>query len=146
MTKIVKANNYSCATNLSCKIFQKTFKNKVSKTAYMEAMKWLAKNVYSKDELSENISVKIQKDKKSKIPTFIVTLFMDVDFEGLHSNFCEQCKRVYNSFYQVEKMNCYECKANAEKKTNDKYCKGLISIYKKIFEEIENENNKEDDE
>ena len=141
-----KANKFSYTTNLSCKIIQKTFKNKVSKTAYMEATKWLAIHVYGKDELSKNISVKIQKDKKTKIPTFIVTLFMDVDEDELQTKFCDQCKQIYSSFYQVEKMNCSECKIHAKHKMDNKYCKGLVEIYKKIFEEIENENNKEDDE
>ena len=139
-----KANKFSYTTNLSCKIIQKTFKNKVSKTAYMEATKWLAIHVYGKEELSKNISVKIQKDKKSKVPTFIVTLFVDASEGELQTRFCDQCKQIYSSFYQVEKLNCYECKVHAKHKMDNEYCKGLVEIYKKIFEEIENENNKED--
>lgn len=125
-------------TNLSCEIFSKTFKNKISKNAYMDCMKWLAINVFSKEEISKNISIKIKKHE-AKIPEFELTLFVDIDLQNIKGRFCDKCKHVYASFYQVEKMNCPECKVNAYIKNTDEYAKGIIKIYKKIFEEIEND-------
>lgn len=120
----------------SYKIFSKTFKNKISKKAYLEATKWLAINVYSKPEISENISVKIEK-KKANI--FEVSLFVDIKFDKIKGEYCDRCKHIYNTFYQVDKMNCDECKLNGYIKTNEKYAKGIVDFYKKIFEEKEDE-------
>lgn len=125
-------------TNLSYEIFSKTFKNKISKNAYMDCVKWLAINVFSKDEISKNVSVKIEK-QKTKIPTFKLTLYVDIDQNNIEGRFCEKCKHLYATFYQVEKMNCLECKVNAYIKNSDSYCKGIIKIYKKIFEELDND-------
>lgn len=125
-------------SNLSYEIFSKTFKNKISKDAYMDCVKWLAINVFSKEELSKNVSVKIEKEK-AKTPTFKLTIFIDIDKENIKGRFCEKCKSVYATFYQVEKMNCLECKANAYVKNSDSYCKGVIKFYKKIFEGIEDD-------
>ena len=125
-------------TNLSYEIFSKTFKNKISKNAYMDCVKWLAINVFSKDEISKNVSVKIEK-QKTKIPTFKLTLYVDIDQNNIEGRFCEKCKHLYATFYQVEKMNCLECKVNAYIKNSDSYCKGIVKIYKKIFEELDND-------
>lgn len=125
-------------TNLSYEIFSKKFKNEKSKEAYMSCVKWLAVNVFSKEEISKNVSVKIEKEK-SKTPTFKLTVFVNIDKDNIKGRFCEKCKSVYASFYQVEKMNCLECKANAYIKNSDSYCKGIVKMYQKIFEEIEND-------
>ncbi len=125
-------------TNLSYEIFSKTFKNKISKNAYMDCVKWLAINVFSKDEISKNVSVKIEK-QKTKIPTFKLTLYVDIDQNNIEGRFCEKCKHLYATFYQVEKMNCLECKVNAYIKNSNSYCKGIVKIYQKIFEELDNE-------
>lgn len=125
-------------TNLSYEIFSKKFKNEKSKEAYMSCVKWLAVNVFSKEEISKNVSVKIEKEK-SKTPTFKLTVFVNIDKDNIKGRFCEKCKSVYASFYQVEKMNCLECKANAYINNSDSYCKGIVKMYQKIFEEIEND-------
>jgi hypothetical protein len=125
-------------TVLSYEIFSKIFKNKISKNAYMDCLKWLAINVYSKEEISKNVSVKIEK-QKTKIPTFKLTIFVDIDTGNIKGRFCDKCKNIYASFYQVEKMNCLECKVNAYIKNSNSYCSGIVKIYKKIFEELEND-------
>ena len=125
--------------NYSIKILTKTFKNKISKEAYLKATKWLALNVFSKPELSKNISVKIQKEEKSKIPTFTVTLFVDTKYDDMKREYCDRCKHLFNTFYQVDKMNCNECKMNGFVKTNEKYVRNIADFYKKIFEEENNE-------
>lgn len=130
-------------TNLSYEIFTKTFKNKISKNAYMDCLKWLAINVLSKEEISKNTSFKIEK-QKTKTPTFKLTLFVDIDTQNIKGQFCGKCKSLYATFYQVEKMNCLECKANAYIKNSDSYCKGIVKMYKKIFEDFENGKDEED--
>lgn len=125
-------------TNLSYEIFSKKFKNEKSKEAYMSCMKWLAVNVFSKEEISKNVSIKIEKEK-AKTPTFKLTIFADIDNSYIKGRFCEKCKSLYATFYQVERMNCLECKVNAYIKNSDEYCKGIVKMYQKIFEGIENE-------
>ena len=125
-------------TNFSYEIFSKTFKNKISKNAYMDCLKWLAINVFSKDEISKHVSIKIEK-QKTKIPTFKLTIFVDIDTENIKGQFCHKCKSIYTTFYQVEKMNCLECKVNAYRKNSEEYCKGIVKIYKKIFEELDDD-------
>lgn len=123
-------------TNLSYEIFSKIFKSKISKDAYMDCIKWLAINVFSKDEISKYVSVKIEK-QKAKIPAFKLTLYVNIDQNNIKGKFCDKCKHLYATFYQVEKMNCLECKTNAYIKSSDSYCKGIVKIYQKIFEDIE---------
>lgn len=125
---------------ISYKVLTKSFKNEVSKKAYLEATKWLAVKVFGRPELAKNLSVKIEKKEKVKIPTFDVTIFVDIEEEKLKYDFCSKCQRIYNTFYQVDKMHCDECKLNAYHKSNDHYTKGLIDLYTKmILEEKEDE-------
>ena len=126
-------------SKVSYKILDKKFKNENSKQAYLDACKWIAQNIVSKKEISNNISIKITKIENVKIPTFNVELIVDVDRKKLQEDFCGKCKHIYNTFYQVDKMHCEECKMKAYCKTNDNYTKGLINIYKQIFEGKENE-------
>lgn len=124
-------------SNLTYEIQKKIFKNENSKIAYKECMKWLAVNVFGKEEISKNISVQITKDQKAKIPTFTVTLFVNTDEVECKDRFCMKCKNLYASFFQIEKMNCEECKLKAYHKNNKQYMESMIEIYKKIFEGAE---------
>ena len=124
----------------STKIYEKEFKNKISKKAYLDACKWLAQNVYKDENLSKNVSVKIEKKKEAKIPTFKVIIFGDVDEGKLEEDFCSKCKRLHSIMYCIEKMNCDECKMKGFEKTNKRYCEGLLNIYRKIIEDNENDN------
>lgn len=85
----------------SVKIFEKSFEDEVSKTAYLNACKWLAVNVYGSEGYSEYITVRIrkQKQKKSDLTKFLVELFYTVDFESEKQVFCNNCKLTVNSFF-----------------------------------------------
>lgn len=93
------------------KIFQKTFSNEVSKDAYLEACKWLAKTVYSKGDLPRYITVRINKsDKKVKNKfVFIVEVFATIEEEEIHENFCHKCKQLHTIFYSIDKPECCKC-------------------------------------
>lgn len=127
--------------DLACEVYKKIFKNENSKLAYKECMKWLACNVVGKEEISQNISFQILKDHKEKIPTFIVHLYLKVEEEKCREMFCEKCRNMYSSFYQIQKMHCEECKFNTFRKHNKQYLEGMVQIYKKIFEGAEDEKN-----
>lgn len=116
--------------NMSYKIFEKSFKNKISKKAYLEATKWLAINIFSKEQFAKNLSVKIEKKNEN---TFIISIFLDVDEKELKQRFCLNCQHLHNTFFQVEKVNCDECKMNAYRKTNEKYIEHMCEFYSKIL-------------
>lgn len=102
--------------NMYCEeIISKEFRNEISKQAYLDACKWLAKNVVGK-KVSQYTSYKIIKKEKEKIPTFEVKIFMNVEAKELNEGFCKHCKMIYSAFYQVDKINCNDCKFNAYKK------------------------------
>ena len=121
---------------VSYKVFKKEFKNAESKQAYLLACKWIAQKIIKNEEIQKNVTYKIEK-KKSKVPTFIVEIFLNIEEEKLKENFCKNCQHIYNTFYQVDKMNCGECKMRAYRKNIEDYSKGLVDIYKSIFEEDE---------
>jgi len=121
---------------ISFKVFEKKFKNEVSKEAYLEACKWISQKLVKNSELNDNLNYKIKK-LESKIPTFIVEIYLNVDENNTKEMFCKNCHHLYNTFYQLDKMNCNECKMRAYRKHIEDYSKGLIDFYNKIFEEDE---------
>lgn len=118
---------------ISFKVFDKSFKNVISKEAYLSACKWIAQNIISKK--LENLTYKIEKKEETKIPTFVVSIFLNVDEEKIHKNFCDKCKHLYNTFYQLDRMNCNECRMRAYRKNTEEYTKGLIEFYKGVFKD-----------
>lgn len=102
--------------NLYCEeLLQKTFSDTVSKNAYLAACKWLAKKVYSKP-FAKYVTVKIEKaenDKKSKITTFVVKLFLCINYDEIRKNNCKHCTDLHTIFYQLEKIDCDTCKMHA---------------------------------
>lgn len=121
---------------ISYKIFEKKFKNEVSKKAYLESCKWVAEKIIKNEEIQKNVTYKIEKSD-SKIPTFIISVFLNLDEKKMKESFCKNCQHIYNTFYQVDKMNCNECKMRAYRKNIEDYSDGLIQIYKSMFEEEE---------
>ena len=120
--------------NISYEILSKNFSNEVSKQAYMECVKWLATHVYNKQEIASNISVRITKDKKAKLPTFNLVIYLDVDRDKMKQDFCGHCKSLHSVFYSIDKINCNECKMNAYFKHNNKYAESLKNMFREIIE------------
>lgn len=97
------------------KIFEKDFSDEVSKQAYLKATKWLAINVYGKGNLSEHITVKINKleeKKDQKETVFRVELYFMVNFDEMQNSHCNVCRQTTNMFMN-NRPNCQECKFNA---------------------------------
>ena len=124
---------------LSYKVFEKEFKNEVSKKAYLECCKWIGDKILKKKEISENLTYRIIKKSDTKIPTFVISVFLHVDEEKTKKDFCDKCKHLYNTFYQLDRMNCSECRMRAYRQNVEDYTKGLINIYESIFKEEDNE-------
>jgi hypothetical protein len=116
-------------------VLRKEFTNEVSKQAYLDACKWLAKNVYSKVELSKLITVKVEKQelKKGQLPTFIVTLYATYDEEGLVNEYCHKCKQLHSLLYSVEKPKCDLCKMLAFRKQKHDNLAGIKTALKETI-------------
>lgn len=123
---------------ISFKIFEKEFKNEISKQAYLSACKWIGEKIIKVQGVQDNVTYKIQK-KKSKTPTFIVTIFLSVDENKTKETFCKNCKHMYSIFYQLDRINCDDCKMRAYRSYIEKDSKEKINFYKSIFEGEENE-------
>lgn len=113
------------------KFYEIKFSDKVSKTAYLEACKWLAQNVYSKP-ISEYITVKITKEVVKKNITFKVELYASINENEVKEDFCKKCKQMHTIFYCIEKPECDKCKAYVYKKKLYDRIKGI----KEFCEEV----------
>ena len=94
------------------KFFEITFEDEKSKTAYLNACKWLATSVYGNKDM-ENVTVSIIKIKDAKVPTFKVMLYAMLDNDTFESYFCDKCQTIHRSFFINENCNCNECKLTA---------------------------------
>lgn len=123
-------------TTYSEMVFKKEFSNKVSKQAYLNACVWLAKNVYGKSDYAERITVKIEKKdvKKTKVPTFVVSLYVTINENELKNDFCQKCQQLHTLFYCVDKVNCEECKMASYRKQLNSYVKNLKEHFEEVFE------------
>lgn len=113
------------------------FSDKVSKKAYLNACKWLATNVYSKDEFSEYVTVKITKNKERKLPTFTVKLFITIDEKEMCNEYCGKCKQLHTIFYSVDKPDCTACKLNGYRYKLHDNIKNLVAFWKEYLENAE---------
>lgn len=118
-------------------VLEKQFQDKISKEAYLKACKWLAKNVYSKDELANNVQVKITKTIESKLPTFTVSIFAIENYSEFKTNLCKKCQTISTIFYQVEKPNCDYCKVSAFDKNMEKIIRNKVKFLREVLEDEE---------
>ncbi|MBR6605784.1 MAG: hypothetical protein IKK92_07960 [Prevotella sp.] len=111
-----------------------SFEAESMKKAYMDACKWYATNVLSKDEL-HNVQVEFEKKMDNEqFPTVVIHLFAVLSEDELRDRHCKVCREVHSSFFMNQHYNCNRCETNAyQKRTNDMlkikldYYKGLIS-------------------
>lgn len=117
-------------------LLTKYFSNKVSKEAYLQACKWLAKNVYSKPDLSKYVTVKIEKVKsKKQESTFKITLFVVIDEKEVNESYCKKCKHLYTLLYSIDKPKCDECKLQAYKRNLLNQIENLFDFCKEVVNE-----------
>lgn len=121
------------ATKYSEDMYEISFSDKVSKQAYLKACKWLAINIYSKDELSDYITVQIKKNKERQLPTFTVKLFITVNEYELQRNYCDKCQQMHTLFYSVDKPNCDTCKMHGYRKQLHDNVKNMVEFWKEAL-------------
>lgn len=125
----------------SKEFFKKKFIAETMKAAYMNACKWYATNVLSKDEL-HNVQIEFEKNVKGEFPTVVIHLFAVLNENELREKYCGLCKEYHSLFYMNQNYNCDRCEAKAYQKRTDEmlrvkleYYKGLIS---KVVKETDN--------
>lgn len=82
-----------------------TFTGKNMKEAYLNACKWYATNVISKDEIKE---VQVQFEKQNDSTSIILRLFVTIDENVTKEEHCKICAETHRLFYMND-INCQNC-------------------------------------
>lgn len=117
----------------SKEFFKKKFTADTMKNAYMNAVKWYATNVLSKDEL-HNVQVEFEKSQdEQQFPTVTIHLFAVLDEETLRERHCKICRETNSLFYMHTNDNCNKCEANAYQRRTDEMLRVKIEYYKELI-------------
>lgn len=120
-------------TTYSKEFFKKKFTADTMKTAYMNACKWYATNVLSKDEL-HNVQVGFTKSyDEQQSPTVTVSLFAVLNEEELKERHCKICKEMSSLFYMHTNSNCNKCEVNAYQKRTDDMIRVKVEYYRELL-------------
>lgn len=112
--------------------FKMKFTADSMKKAYMNACKWYATNVLSKDELHD-VQVVFEKNYDEQFPTVTIRLFASLDGKELNERHCEICRETSNLFYMHTNDNCNRCASNAYQRRAESMIKNKIEYYKEII-------------
>lgn len=117
----------------SKEFFKKKFIADTMKTAYMNACKWYATNVLSKDEL-HNVQVEFEKTHdEQQYPTVIIHLFAVLKEEELKERHCKICREMSNLFYMHSNSNCNKCEVSAYQKRTEDMIRVKVEYYREIL-------------
>lgn len=116
----------------SKEFFKKKFTGNTMKEAYMNACKWYATNVLSKDELHE-VQVEFVKESDEQFPTVTIHLFAVLDEIKLRERHCTICRELSKTFFLHTNDNCSRCEANAYQRRTDEMLRVKIEYYKELI-------------
>ena len=119
----------------SKEFFSKKFSAETMKAAYMNACKWYATNVLSKDEL-HNVQIEFEKNKKSEFPTVVIHLFAVLNENELREKHCNICKECHSLFYMNKNHNCDRCEVKAYQLRADDKLKIKTEYYKQLISRV----------
>lgn len=123
----------------SKEFFKKKFTADTMKSAYMNAVKWYATNVLSKDEL-HNVQVEFEKSlDDQQLPTITIHLFATLDEGVLRERHCKICKETSSLFYMHTNSNCNKCEASAYQKRTDEMLLVKIEYYRSLISKRDKE-------
>lgn len=123
----------------SKEFFEKKFVADTMKAAYMNACKWYATNVLSKDEL-HNVQVEFEKKPDEQFPTVAIHLFAILNEEELRKRHCAICRETSSLFYMHNNANCNKCEVNAYQRRTDEMLRVKVEYYRELI----NKRTKED--
>lgn len=124
----------------SKEFFKKKFTADTMKMAYMNAVKWYATNVLSKDEL-HNVQVEFEKQQnEQQFPTITIHLFAVLNEEELRERHCKICKEAHSLFFMNSNYSCDKCEANAYQKRTNEMLRVKVEYYKELISKRDKEN------
>lgn len=125
------------------KFYERNFKAKKSKDAYLKACKFVASNIVSKGSKVEVTKVTWDitrvETKEDDLPTFRLSLYYKFDDTDLMKQSCKACKEFHKSFFINEDYNCSRCNKIGYKKNVEQKLSIASEYFKKI---LDNELNK----
>lgn len=120
--------------------YEREFKAKKSKDAYLKACKFVASNIISassKVEVSKVTWDVVRVSNDDDLPTFRLTLYYKFDDTQFMKQTCEACKEFHKSFFINENYNCNRCnKVGYEKNVDQKLMIGSEYLRKQLDEEL----------
>lgn len=117
----------------SKEFFKKKFTADTMKEAYMNACKWFATNVLSKDEL-HNVQVEFEKGQdEQQFPTVTIHLFAVLNEEELRERHCKICREFRNLFYINQEIDCNRCDTKAYQARADEMLLVKINRYRELL-------------
>lgn len=116
----------------SKEFFKKKFSADTMKNAYMNACKWYATNVLSKDEL-HNVLVEFVKEKNEQLPTVTIRLSATLDENELRERYCKICRESHNLFYMNNNYNCNRCETKAYQTRTDDMLRVKLEYYRELL-------------
>lgn len=122
----------------SKEFFKKKFSAETMKTAYMDACKWYATNVLSKDEL-HNVQIEFEKNSKGEFPTVVIHLFAVLSENELRDRFCKLCREAHSSFFMNQNFNCNRCEAKAYQQRTDDMLRVKLEYYRQLISKVTKE-------
>lgn len=97
--------------NCVLEVFRKKFENENKKEAYLNACKWLASNIISKQDLG-SFTFEIKEKKVIDGFCFVLILSASVNESELFEGHCTACKTINNNFFHDNEA-CSMCRAKA---------------------------------
>ena len=116
----------------SKEFFKKKFVADTMKAAYMNACKWYATNVLSKDEL-HNVRVEFEKNVNEQFPTVTIRLFVALNENELRERHCAICRETSSLFYMRKEANCFKCEVDAYQRRTDDLIRVKIEYYRELL-------------
>ena len=116
----------------SKEFFKKKFTADTMKNAYMNACKWYATNVLSKDEL-HNVLVEFVKEKNEQLPTVTIRLSATLNEDELRDRYCKICKESHSLFYMNQNYNCNKCETKAYQNRTDEMLRVKLEYYRELL-------------
>ena len=130
MTSTISQNRPSLY--YSKEFYKKRFSAATMKAAYMDACKWYATNVLSKDDL-HNVQVEYEKLQNESIPTVQIRLFAVLNEDELRERHCKICKECHTAFYMNSTAPCSKCEAKAYQWRMDDMLRVKIEYYRGLI-------------
>lgn len=123
--------------------YEREFKAKGSKEAYLKACKFVASNIISDSSKVEASKVtwsvtRVKTEDEESLPTFLLTLFYTFDDTEFMEKTCTACKEFHKSFFINENFNCDRCnKIGYERNIKQKLAIGSEYFKKRLSDELD---------